>query len=373
MNITTDIKMKTQRNQKRNRILPRIAACLLAGAGGMWHPSGARAADAAAETVTMSATVAAPAAVAAAVATADATADATGQQQQGEPSDVLAALQKLATSIRDKIGASEAEPSEQDYVLELAAFNAIIASNKNAKPDDLAQVLAVKASLYVQAFNDYDNAAQTVMQIQADYPQTETGSHAGEMLSDLRQMQAKYLAQVALQTGRAFPDFAAKSLEGRDVALAQFKGRVVLVDFWATWCPPCVAELPNLKAAYEKYHDKGFEIVGISLDQSEATLRNFLTARAIPWTQIFDGKGWESSLAQKYGVDVIPTMYLLDADGKIAGSNLGGMSLEEDLEKLLGSKASQPSQASQPVQPNQPSQANQPNQPSQADQPGQRK
>jgi peroxiredoxin len=148
-------------------------------------------------------------------------------------------------------------------------------------------------------------------------------------------MQAKYLAQQTLQPGNAFPNFLAKSLAGQDVTLSQFKGKVVLVDFWATWCPPCVEGMPGLKAAYEKYHGMGFEIVGISLDKSEGDLAAFIKKQSIPWTQIFDGKGWDSLLAQKYGVDVIPTMYLLDADGKIVGSNLAGMVLEEQLDKLL--------------------------------------
>jgi peroxiredoxin len=280
--------------------------------------------------VTISATVAVPAR-APAPAAVPAVAPAVAQQV-----DVLASLQKLALGIRAKLDAAKTPPTLQDFTAELAAFDAIVADNKDAKPDDLAQVLAVKASLFVQVFNDYDSAAKAIAQIKADYPQTEIGTHVDEMLADLRRMQAKYLAKQALATGNVFPDFSAKSITGQDVSLARLKGKVVLVDFWATWCPPCVADLPRLKAAYEKYHDKGFEIVGISLDKSESALKDFIKAREIPWAQIFDGKGWESPLAEKYGVDMIPTMYLLDADGKIVGSNLSGMVLEEQLEKLLG-------------------------------------
>jgi len=292
---------------KRNGIFPLILACLLATTG------------APAQAVRTPAIASAPA-----------------PAQQDEPADALASLQKLALNIRDKLAAEKAQPAEQDYTLELAAFDAIITANKNAKPDDLAQVLAVKSSLYIQAFNDYDNAAKTIERIKTEFPRTEIGAHVDEMLADLKRMQAKYLAQQAMAPGKVFPDFTAKSLAGADVSLAQFKGKVVLVDFWATWCPPCVAEMPHLKAAYEKYHGKGFEIVGISLDQSESTLKDFVQKNSIPWIQICDGKGWESAFAEKCGVDVIPTMYLLDADGKIIGSNLGGMVLEEQLEKLLG-------------------------------------
>jgi len=257
---------------------------------------------------------------------------------QAAPADALTALQQLTMRIRDKLAADKSpRPAQQDYAAEIAAFDAIVANTKNAKPEDLAEVLVAKAGLYVQVFNDYDNAMKTIAQIKADYPQTEIATHAGEMLADLKQMQTKYLAQQALLPGKVFPDFSAKNLDGQDVSLAPFRlrGQVVLVDFWATWCPPCVAEMPHLKAVYEKYHNKGFEIVGISLDQSETALRDFIKKNSIPWTQVFDGKGWESSLAGKYGVDMIPTMYLLDADGKIVGSNLGGMVLEDELAKLL--------------------------------------
>ena len=330
-------KMKMKLNQ--SRIPPRFAACLLAAlaafafAGGSC-PVCAQAVRASRydETLIISTTVAAP-------ARAAAPAPARAAAEQAAPDEgVLADLQKLATNIRDKMAAEKTEPLARNYALELAVFDAIIASNKNANPDDLAQVLAVKASLYVQGFNDYDNAAKTIVRIKVDYPQTEIAAHADEMLADLKRMRAKHLAQQALAPGKEFPDFVAKSLDGEDVSLAQFQlqGNVVLVDFWATWCPPCVAEVPHLKAVYEKYHDKGFEIVSISLDKSENALRDFIKRHSIPWTQIFDGKGWESPLAATYGVDMIPTMYLLSVDGKIVGSNLRGMVLEEQLEKLLG-------------------------------------
>jgi len=249
-------------------------------------------------------------------------------------------LQRLVMSINDKLSAEKARPVAQNYTDELAAFDAIVANNKNAKPDDLAQVLMVKSNLYVQVFNDFDNASKLIERIKADYPQTDIAAHAGEMLVELRLMQAKFLIQQTLLPGNVFPDFSAKSVAGQDVTLSQLKGKVVLVDFWATWCPPCVAAVPDLKAAYAKYHDRGFEIVSISLDKTQGDLTNFIKSQSIPWTQIFSGdenaNGWDSPLAQKYGIDAIPTMYLLDANGKIVGSSLEGMALGEQLEKLLG-------------------------------------
>ncbi len=142
--------------------------------------------------------------------------------------------------------------------------------------------------------------------------------------------------QAALRPGAPFPDFDEKDLNGEPLSLARFKGRVVLIDFWATWCGPCVDELPNVIAAYRKYHDKGFEIIGISLDRDEAALRRFIAEHEMTWPQYFDGLYWQSKLGRKYGVNSIPATYLVDGDGTIVARDLRGPALEKELERLLG-------------------------------------
>jgi thiol-disulfide isomerase/thioredoxin len=137
--------------------------------------------------------------------------------------------------------------------------------------------------------------------------------------------------------GMAFPDFPAgkTTIDGQPLTLARFKDKVVLVDFWATWCPPCRAEVPHLVAAYDKFKDKGFEIIGISFDQDRSAFDTYLTEQKMTWPQYFDGKGWENEIGPTYGIQSIPGMYLLGKDGKVVATDLRGNKLEQEIEKLL--------------------------------------
>ncbi len=124
------------------------------------------------------------------------------------------------------------------------------------------------------------------------------------------------------------------ALDGREVDLEKLKGKVVLIDFWATWCGPCVAELPNVKKAYEALHPKGFEILGISFDQKKEAITAFVEKEKMTWPQYFDGQGWQNKYGQEFGINAIPAMWLVDKKGILRDQNARGK-LEEKVGKLL--------------------------------------
>lgn len=136
----------------------------------------------------------------------------------------------------------------------------------------------------------------------------------------------------SLVVGSKPPALTEKTLDGKALSLANYKGKVVLLDFWATWCPPCREAIPNLKVQYQKYHAKGFEIVGISLDSSDKELRKYIKAKAMPWPQLFNAKHPD---AKTYGVQGIPFTLLIGKDGKIAAVDPDGKALEVAIKAAL--------------------------------------
>ena len=135
--------------------------------------------------------------------------------------------------------------------------------------------------------------------------------------------------------GQFAPEISLPSPDGKEIALSSLKGKLVLIDFWASWCGPCRKEMPNVVKIYSKFKNKGFEIYGVSLDQDKEKWMEAITKDGINWPQVSDLKYWDNVAAKIYNVQGIPYTVLIDKDGKIIAKNLRGQELEKKIAEVL--------------------------------------
>jgi thiol-disulfide isomerase/thioredoxin len=251
--------------------------------------------------------------------------------QRGFSADAMTELKDLVAKVRTDLAAGK--NTEAGLADDLKQFDVLLAEHQGEKTDDVARILYMKVMLYRQVLNNDAKADELTKQLMADFKGT-------DFVAGLEKEQAATAAakklQDSLAVGTKFPDFDEKDVAGQSLSIAGHKGKVVLIDFWATWCGPCRGELPNVLATYQKHHPGGFDIIGVSLDQDQAKLTEFTKSMNMTWPQFFDGQGWGNKLAVKYGIESIPASFLLDGDGKIIGKDLRGEDLEAAVAKALG-------------------------------------
>lgn len=142
-------------------------------------------------------------------------------------------------------------------------------------------------------------------------------------------------AHTVTAVGAVAPNFTLKDVNGKSVSLSDYKGKLVLLEFWASWCSPCRAESPNLLKQYAAFKDKGFEILGVSVDSDKAKWLDAIKKDGLTWTQVSDLKGWDNDARKVYGISGVPANFLISPDGKIVGDHLMGEALNKKLTELL--------------------------------------
>jgi len=168
------------------------------------------------------------------------------------------------------------------------------------------------------------------------YPENIHSQDLHKRVAEIKKIETeKQLAETKLSIGSDAPDFSLKTPEGKVVSLSSFKGKYLLIDFWASWCAPCRQENPNMVKLYKKYKDKDFTILGVSLDKDNDPWIKAIKMDKLIWTQVSDLKFWDSPVAMIYNIKAIPYSILIDKEGKIIAKGIRGKELEEKLAEVI--------------------------------------
>lgn len=189
-------------------------------------------------------------------------------------------------------------------------------------------ILMIQSMLY-QPDADFERLEKIYTGLDKSVKETKPGKSVGEMISN----------SSSAQVGKQAPEFSAPNPEGKTVSLKESLGKVTIIDFWASWCGPCRKENPNVVALYNEFHDKGLNIIGVSLDKEgdESKWKEAIIADKLTWSQVSNLKYWNDPIALKYNVKSIPATFILDASGKIVAKDLRGEELKAKVIELLGS------------------------------------
>jgi len=240
-------------------------------------------------------------------------------------------LDSLNKAFQSIMETSKMDATRMDSVSRIfeAPYNTIVSSANELMIAKLKKHTDMYASLMAIQALDPDQYADIYKAVDAGLMKKYPNERNVKMFHNV------VVSMLSTAIGQPAPEIALESPEGKEIALSSFKGKVVLIDFWASWCGPCRKEMPNVVKAYAKFKNKGFEIFGVSLDQDKARWVEAIQKDGITWPQVSDLKQWQSSVVRQYNIQGIPYTVLLDREGNILAKNLRGEELEKKIAEVL--------------------------------------
>ncbi|MFO0322213.1 MAG: redoxin domain-containing protein [Bacteroidota bacterium] len=218
---------------------------------------------------------------------------------------------------------------QKPYEKMVASYSDLLSVKIKENASSFASIMAIqqiKPESYLDVYKALDKG------LSEKYPQNEDVKSFHDMITQTEMMVSR---TNAIKIGSEAPELILPMPNDKDLPLSSLRGKVVLIDFWASWCGPCRKELPNVKRCYEKYKSKGFEILGVSLDKNRDEWLQAITKEKLTWPQVSDLKFWQSEACQIYAVQSIPYTVLVDEKGIILATDLRGADLDNKLAEVL--------------------------------------
>ncbi|UZD23618.1 TlpA disulfide reductase family protein [Algoriphagus halophytocola] len=251
-------------------------------------------------------------------------------------SQEMVKIEKMMEAYQTKVNAlNEAyyeamSENDSERIKEIQAEAMLLESNQasevknviNSMGDSFASLAAIGL---INPKNEFQFIDSLVAKLDEKYPETKSIIQLKQQLDEMR----------ALSMGQVAPEIELTNPQGELIKLSDFRGKYVMIDFWAAWCKPCREENPNVVKLYNQYKDQGFEVFGVSLDRTKEAWVQAIEEDGLTWTQVSDLKYFNSVAAETYQINAIPATYLLDPDGKIIAKDLRGPSLRAKLEEIF--------------------------------------